>query len=233
MEESPNNDHLRRIEIGSQIVIAIPGDTRVVFQMPRGNLETIHPRGLLLERIKSLLNNKEYLEAFLMCRKNRLDLNLLIDYDYESFAQNISTALTQIEKPDYINLLIASLKDINVTQTIYKNSCSKEVSHKQKKVNLLCDLIVSTLEEFDKEKYLNSILTGLSKKSPPDLENATKRILSIKEARGTDHADDAIKYLIFLADPDKLFDYALGAYDLELVVMVAQNSQKVYFTLKN
>jgi elongator complex protein 1 len=231
MEESPNNDHLRRIEIGSQIVIAIPGDTRVVFQMPRGNLETIHPRGLLLERIKSLLNNKEYLEAFLMCRKNRLDLNLLIDYDYESFAQNISTALTQIENPDYINLLIASLKDINVTQTIYKNSCSKEVSHKQKKVNLLCDLIVSTLEEFDKEKYLNSILTGLSKKSPPDLENATKRILSIKEARGTDYADDAIKYLIFLADPDKLFDYALGAYDLELVVMVAQNSQKVYFTL--
>jgi elongator complex protein 1 len=197
--------------------------------MPRGNLETVHPRGLLLEHIKYLLNNKEYLEAFLVCRKNRLDLNLLIDYDPQSFVENISVALGQIQNPEYINLLIASMKDENVTKTIYKNSFLKrgDIDEQKGKVNLLCDLIVSTLEKFDKEKYLNSILTGLSKKSPPDLENATKRILEIKEAKGAEYADDAIKYLIFLADPNKLFDYALGVYDLELVVMVAQNSQKV------
>lgn len=199
--------------------------------MPRGNLETIHPRGLLLEHIKSLLNNKEYLEAFLICRKNRLDLNLLIDYDPHSFVENISMALSQIENPEYVNLLIASLKDERVTETIYKNSFIKmgENDDFKGKVNVLCDWIVSALEALDKEKYFNSILTGLSKKSPPDLESATRRILNLKETKGSEFADDAIKYLIFLADPDKLFDYALGVYDLELVVMVAQNSQKVDF----
>ena len=95
------------------------------------------------------------------------------------------------------------------------------------KINLICDLIVTTLEDLDEEKYFNSILTGLSRKCPPDLESATKRILHLKDTKGSDYADEAIKYLIFLADPNKLFDFALGAYDLELVVMVAQNSQKV------
>lgn len=197
--------------------------------MPRGNVETIHPRGLLLEHIKSLLSIKRYLEAFLLCRKNRLDLNLLIDYDLKLFVQNISKALQQIENPEYINLLIASLKDEKVTETIYKNSFEKnnENEGSSGKRNLLCDLIVSTLEDLDSEKYFNSILTGLAKKSPPDLENATKRILHLKETKGSDYADDAIKYLIFLADPNELFDFALGVYDLELVILVAQNSQKV------
>lgn len=42
-------------------------------------------------------------------------------------------------------------------------------------------------------------------------------------------AEDAIKYIIFLADANKLFDVALGMYDFELVLAVAQNSQKVGF----
>ena len=59
MDPSPYNDQLRRVEIGSQIVIALPDDTKIIFQMPRGNLETVCPRALLLEQIKSLLKNKE------------------------------------------------------------------------------------------------------------------------------------------------------------------------------
>ena len=39
--------------------------------------------------------------------------------------------------------------------------------------------------------------------------------------------EDAIKYIIFLVDADKLFDVALGMYDFSLVLLVAQNSQKV------
>lgn len=40
-------------------------------------------------------------------------------------------------------------------------------------------------------------------------------------------ADDAVKYIIFLADANTLFDVALGIYDFDLVLAVAQNSQKV------
>jgi hypothetical protein len=45
-----------------------------------------------------------------------------------------------------------------------------------------------------------------------------------------DHPDvveDAIKYIIFLSEVDKLYDVALGMYDFQLVLMIAQYSQKV------
>lgn len=43
----------RRIERGSRIVAAIPSAMSLVLQMPRGNLETINPRPLVLEVVKS------------------------------------------------------------------------------------------------------------------------------------------------------------------------------------
>jgi elongator complex protein 1 len=39
--------------------------------------------------------------------------------------------------------------------------------------------------------------------------------------------EDAIKYIIFLSDVDRLYDVALGMYDFQLVLMIAQYSQKV------
>ncbi len=38
--------------------------------------------------------------------------------------------------------------------------------------------------------------------------------------------EDAIKYIIFLSDVDKLYDVALGMYNFQLVLMIAQYSQK-------
>ena len=45
--------------------------------------------------------------------------------------------------------------------------------------------------------------------------------------------EDAVRYIIFLVDPDKLFDIALGMYDFSLVLLIAQNSQKVESNLTN
>lgn len=49
--------------------------------------------------------------------------------------------------------------------------------------------------------------------SPPD----TKAVVT---------AARALKYTIYLVDVDQLYDIALGMYDLPLVVMVAERSQK-------
>jgi elongator complex protein 1 len=43
-----------------------------------------------------------------------------------------------------------------------------------------------------------------------------------------DIVEDAVKYIIFLVDADRLFDTALGMYDFSLVLMIAQHAQKVY-----
>lgn len=45
-----------------------------------------------------------------------------------------------------------------------------------------------------------------------------------------DIVEDAVKYIIFLVDADRLFDTALGMYDFSLVLMVAQHAQKVCIT---
>ena len=39
--------------------------------------------------------------------------------------------------------------------------------------------------------------------------------------------EDAVKYVIFLVDVDKLFDTALGMYDFSLVLLIAQQAQRV------
>lgn len=39
--------------------------------------------------------------------------------------------------------------------------------------------------------------------------------------------EEAVKYIIFLTNVNRLYDIALGMYDFQLVLMVAQYSQKV------
>lgn len=46
----------RAIERGAKLVHAIAMETTVVLQMPRGNLEAIHPRALSLNIIKSMID---------------------------------------------------------------------------------------------------------------------------------------------------------------------------------
>jgi elongator complex protein 1 len=43
---------VRRVERGSRIVTTVPSNMALVLQMPRGNLETVNPRPLVLEVVK-------------------------------------------------------------------------------------------------------------------------------------------------------------------------------------
>lgn len=82
------------------------------------------------------------------------------------------------------------------------------------------------------------------RKSTPDYESALKVLVQLKglssfdaprvstdscciTAKDAGRAEEAIKYIIFLSDANKLFDLALGMYDFALVLMIAQHSQKV------
>jgi len=39
--------------------------------------------------------------------------------------------------------------------------------------------------------------------------------------------DDALRYLLYLVDVNDLYNVALGTYDFDLVLLVAEKSQKV------
>jgi elongator complex protein 1 len=93
---------------------------------------------------------------------------------------------------------------------------------------------------------VNSILTAHVSKSPPDLEAGLALLLRLRGEEefpmeslfikpltiihlesDQEIVEDAIKYIIYLVDADRLFDCALGMYDFNLVLMIAQHSQKV------
>jgi len=46
----------RQIERGARIVCAVAADTKLVLQMPRGNLELIYPRSLVLSATRRHLD---------------------------------------------------------------------------------------------------------------------------------------------------------------------------------
>ena len=51
-ENPPPEWVIRKVERGSRIVVAVPSSMSLVLQMPRGNLETINPRPLVMEVVK-------------------------------------------------------------------------------------------------------------------------------------------------------------------------------------
>jgi elongator complex protein 1 len=223
------NEKLRRLEQGSKIIMAVPSHINLVLQMPRGNLETIYPRALVLSTIRHAIEAKEYRGAFLACRKHRIDLNILIDHAFDQFCEMVDEFITQIKEPDYLNLFITGLKDEDVTLTMYPSGSFSGVLSKTKtrenKINHICNIIRIALQNLSNLDYNQPILTSDAKKVPAALEDAMLRIADIKKTQGAEAAENALKYLIFLVDVESLFHVALGIYDFPLVLMVAQHSQ--------
>ncbi len=56
LKSMANTWETRKAERGSRIVMAVPSSMSLVLQMPRGNLETINPRPLVMEVVKQDLD---------------------------------------------------------------------------------------------------------------------------------------------------------------------------------
>ncbi|KAH9985168.1 IKI3 family-domain-containing protein [Russula vinacea] len=200
----------RRVERGSRIVASIPSTMSLVLQMPRGNLETVSPRPMVMAAIHADADAGNYRKAFVTCRKHRIDLNVIVDRDPKLFRERLSSFIEQVYDVDYINLFLTNLG---------QSSQPPEV------ISELCDAVREHLEGKDIEKYINSILTAYVVKRPPDLEAGLRVLLQLRERVPT-AVEDAVKYIIFLVDADTLFDVALGMYDFSLVLLIAQHTQK-------
>lgn len=110
-EDDPEKDErCRNVERGSRLVTAIPTNMSIVLQMPRGNLETIFPRAMVVAGIRDLIEEKNYGRAFSYCRTQRVDLNILYDHKPEQFLSNVGLFLDQLEKASYIDLFLSALQ---------------------------------------------------------------------------------------------------------------------------
>ena len=110
----------RRVERGSRLIVAVPSHSRTVLQMPRGNLEVVQPRALAILMLADLLDQAKYAEAFLLARRQRMNLNLLVDHNLQAFTVNLSKFVEQmLDKPEQLNLLVAELVEEDVTKSMY------------------------------------------------------------------------------------------------------------------
>lgn len=101
--------------------------------------------------------------------------------------------------------------------------------------------------DLGRDQYIQSILSTYVKSTPPDLESALQLLADIKRMltkkvgneshiidvfiafieTSVSKAEEALAYTIFLCDADSLYNVALGMYNFSLVLMVAQQAQKV------
>ncbi|XP_054453023.1 elongator complex protein 1 [Anoplopoma fimbria] len=229
-----NDESLRRVERGSRIVTVVPQDTRVILQMPRGNLETVHHRALVLAQLRRWLDSLRFRDSFECMRKLRINLNLIYDHNPKVFLENIETFITQLNSISHINLFLTELKEEDTTTTMYPRpeNSSVQTQHVsgQKKVDVVCDALRSAMESMDPNKFFLSVLTTHVKKTVPELEIALQKVHELRvnppDAPGAVSAEEALKYLLFLVNVNDLYEHSLGTYDFDLVLMVAEKSQK-------
>ncbi|XP_012717183.2 elongator complex protein 1 [Fundulus heteroclitus] len=229
-----NDETLRRVERGSRLVTVVPQDTRVILQMPRGNLETMHHRALVLAQLRKWLDGLRFRDAFECMRKLRINLNLIYDHNPKIFLENIETFITQLNSINHVNLFLTELKEEDTTCTMYPRpeSCPSQTQSVSglKKVDVVCDALRKAMESMDPNKFCLSILTAHVKKTVPELETALQKVHELREnppeAPGAVSAEEALKYLLFLVNVNDLYEHSLGTYDFDLVLMVAERSQK-------
>ena len=95
---------------------------------------------------------------------------------------------------------------------------------KPSKINLICDAFLSVLSTRTATN-LQNIITANVCKSPPALDDGllvVARLMKEDEAM----ADKAVEHICFLADVNRLYENALGLYNLDLALLIAQQSQK-------
>lgn len=92
------------------------------------------------------------------------------------------------------------------------------------KVNRICDAFLRILRK-QRATNLQNVITAHVCKNPPDLDAGLAEIARLRQ-ENEEQAETATEHICFLADPNRLYDNALGLYDLELTLLVAQRTQK-------
>lgn len=201
-DEPQTDERCRSIERGAKLVTVMPTTYSVVLQMPRGNLETIYPRALVLAAIRRSIEAERYDEAFLACRNQRVDMNILHDHDHTRFMTNVAEVVVQIRKVEHIDLFLSQLRFVpsfhengtysdrnrneDVSQTMYKETLkardaaarlSLTTDQIANKVNRICGAFLTVLEQPQfSDRHLQNIITAHVCKVPADLESGLEMV---------------------------------------------------------
>lgn len=124
--------------------------------MPRGNLEIIYPRALVLAGVRKYIENKKYKPAYLACRSHMVDMNILHDYSPTQFMENIALFIDQLKKVEFIDEFLSHLRYVypdeynqcvatnrtcrneDVCETVYKDTL--KIAHSSERTADMTDI---------------------------------------------------------------------------------------------
>ncbi|KAK9849951.1 hypothetical protein WJX84_009719 [Apatococcus fuscideae] len=192
----------RRIEQGGLLVAAPPGSHTAILQMPRGNLEVVCPRPLVVAAIAHALQGKEYGSAWELAVDNRVDLNLLVDFCWPAFLGNAAAFVQQVPGDQDQADLLAALRPGSTAAPggLYGSLLSTAEPLEPKdgmpvegvtasssqavpgdKVEVVSTAIREALQAASSDAYLRPIVTSHAING--DLEGALAAIKAAKEAQ--------------------------------------------------
>ncbi|XP_029775496.1 elongator complex protein 1 [Suricata suricatta] len=159
-----------------------------------------------------------------------------------SHASRAGESLRKVERgsrivtvvPQDTKLVLQMPREEDVTKTMYPPPVTSTAQPSKdpdgKKVDLICDALRAAMENINPHKYCLSILTSHVKKTTPELEIVLQKVHELQgnasPVADAVSAEEALKYLLLLVDVNDLYDHSLGTYDFDLVLMVAEKSQK-------
>lgn len=238
----------RPVERGTCVIASPSNSSVVVLMMTRGNLEGIEPRFLLLLLVKNLLREGHYCDCLILLRRQRLDMNILVDHNPEKFIKHSKKFVVEIlqRNSEFLSLFISHLEPLNISKSKYPYNELYDIIPEESfdwsfKVNVICETvrsqlvaIMSQLETTDgDDRPIYPLLCTYVKQNPPLLLDALMSVKShvCKNSTGpvsvsihSTKAQKYFKYLAFLCTYKDLFETALGECDFSLAKALARQS---------
>lgn len=239
----------RPVERGARIILTIEEDSKVVIQLPRGNLETFEPRALILLRAQKQLMQNNFFDCLLLLRLQRIDLNYLVDFNPVLFFACLTSfvSMSIAKKADLLSLFLTSLEAVDVTMTKYTLFDPSAFTQRQQrrefvinekfegamKVNRVCMAMREELlavlsassstqtQQQQQQHVVNAVLCSFAKQQPPLILDALLFIKQYQQAQ----QQQAIRYLSFLLQAEQLFNEAVAVCEFDLARAIARQSQ--------
>eukprot|EP01038_Epipyxis_sp_PR26KG_P009194 gene9194-12400_t len=251
----PDYAEPRPLERGARVLASVLHNPKVVIQLPRGNLEIFEPRPLLIITSSRLLDEKRILDCLILLRRQRIDLNFLVDYNPDLFISCLNDFISSVKnakQADLLSLFITSVEQNNVVLTKYgapTAAYSTNSDYIKNKVNAILLLMRQSMlsklyvsNEYD-ISLLNPILCSFAKQQPPLILDAIALVKQIHQHQiqtqtnrndATSFLHNSLKYLSFLVQGEDLLNVALGDCDFAIARLVARlcgMDPKVYLPL--
>ncbi|KAL5964958.1 putative elongator complex protein 1, partial [Taenia solium] len=246
---SSNSVAFRTLESGARLVTSVARASKTVLQMPRGNLEEIHPRALVFKYLAPIFDSSHHADAIETMRRHRINFNLLYDYDPHKFLSNVGNFVHQIASSEHIILFVSDLNEEDITKTEYngffgsKQPLARAVlaqyaaqlrdglprapltePYSTTKVNLVCEALLKAMLP-EPEKFILPILACYVKMQPQAVERGLAILKGFKDRGNVDVWERGLRQLQYYVSPVNLFHIALGTYDLVLAEAMAERTQ--------